>query len=120
MVSACEGPNALREGLTWSYLRFRKQHRDLPVESRSNQPLSPAITDEETRLLRHDVYDEFARVSQRPARLRVELVPYPTPVVDVVPPVTLLLGLPHGLAMAEWAYLLRGGFSRLRILNTAV
>ncbi len=118
VVSACAGPSALREELVQSHLRFTEWRRLLPIRSPSNQPLSPAITDAKTWMLRHDMYHEFERDSQRPASLWLELVPYPAPVVDVHPPETLVMGLPPGLAMADWVDVLRGGFARLHTLNS--
>jgi hypothetical protein len=59
------------------------------------------------------LYQEFRDAQPRPASLDVHVVGYPVPVVEVVPPVSLVLGEPHDVDDGVHLGLVRDGFRHL-------
>jgi hypothetical protein len=112
-IDAWTGDRRVRAALDDAYRRYRAMRR-----SRS----AAAHTDPHSVWMRrgedqHALDQEFRDARPRLASLDVHVVDYPVPVVEIVPPVSLVLGEPYDVDNEVHFGLLRDGFRRLAALT---
>lgn len=106
VVGAWQGAEAVRGPLRQAMRDWRRSQRG----KGSRATVGPVLTTDPNAELEHRLYEDFRAARPRPPMLIVHLVPYPVSVLYVVPPVSLVIGAPHGRGDRA---LVEEGFGRL-------